>query len=77
MISAKCVVCLLINKHLVSALGTRRWAGLGRCRDQRDPAHPLSPRPVERAGSLTSQGHHGGKNLGGLMSAQERCQGLG
>ena len=58
MISAKCVVCLLINRHLLSVLGTRPWARQGRYRDQRDPAYSLSPgvsgkdRLLNRSGPL-------------------------
>lgn len=74
MICAKCVVYLLINKHLLSLLGTRHWAKQEGYRDERDPASFLSTGPVGRISSLTSHGHNRGKKLRYLMVAPSRCQ---
>lgn len=48
MICTKCVVCLLINKHLLTVLGARRRARQGRGRDKRDSVSPPNTGPVER-----------------------------
>lgn len=48
MICTKCVVRLLINKHLLSVLGARHWARQGRCRDKRDSVSPPNTGPVGR-----------------------------
>lgn len=48
MICTKCVVPLLINKHLLSVLGARRRVRQGRGRDKRDSVSPPHTGPVER-----------------------------